>query len=138
MYQNQQRVAMPEADMAYTILSDLKRVTREYATAATESNCNNVRQMFINLLNNTLHLQGELYKVMKQNNMYSTASPCLRQEIDKQLQQNKQNFQKTRQFVQGLSGNQSNQHPPGFASVTTPEPMHPTQMQHPQNPSYYM
>lgn len=112
MYQQQQMNAgqaqyiMPEEDMAYTVLSDLKRVVREYATAATESSCQQIRGMFSHLMNDTLHMQGELFKVMEQSNMYSTASPVLRQEIDKQLQQNQQTLQKTQQHLQklGLGG----------------------------------
>lgn len=97
MYTQQQ---LPEADMAYTILSDLKRVTREYATAATESVCPQVRQTFTQLMDDTLKLQGELYYCMQQNNMYNASSPALRQEVDKQLNQYKQTQQKTSQFVQ--------------------------------------
>ncbi|RUS45507.1 spore coat protein [Cohnella sp. AR92] len=96
--QNQQ--FMPDEDLAYTVLSDLKRVTREYATAATESVCPTVRQHFTQLLNTTLIMQGELYNAMSQQNMYNTASPALRQEIDKQLKEYQQTQQKTNQFVQ--------------------------------------
>ncbi|WP_409343079.1 spore coat protein [Paenibacillus sp. MBLB4367] len=99
--QQQQQSAglIPEKDMLYTILADLKRSTREYATAVTESNCPIVRQTFTQLLNGTLKLQGELYDFMKRQNMYNTASPALRQEIDKQLQQYKQTEQQTEQLV---------------------------------------
>ncbi|WP_081667414.1 spore coat protein [Paenibacillus pinihumi] len=136
MYQNHHQALLPDEDLAYTILADLKRVTREYATGATEANCDNVRQMFTNLMNTTLHLQGDLYRIMKQNNMYSAASPCLKQEIDKQIQQNKQNLQKTQQLVQSITGGHQ-QHPPGFANLVTPDQVHQGNMQHPQNPSYY-
>lgn len=139
MYSNQQqRAVLQDEDQAYSILADLKRVTREYATAATESSCDQVRQMFTSLLNSTLKLQGDLYKAMKQNNMYSAASPCLKQEIDKQLQQNKMTLGKTHQFVQGLMGQAGLQHPQGYANVTMPQQVSPTQMQQPQNPPYYM
>lgn len=136
--QQQQHAILQDEDQAYSILADLKRVTREYATAATESSCDQVRQMFTSLLNSTLHLQGELYKMMKQNNMYSAASPCLRQEIDKQLQQNKQTLDKTQQFVQGLVGQGGGMGRPGFASVSMPQHIPPTQMQQPQHPNNYM
>jgi len=91
---------LPEADMAYTILSDLKRVTREYATAATESVCPDIRQMFTQLLDDTLKLQGELYTVMQSNNMYNASSPVIKPEVDKQLKQYQQTQQQTQQFVQ--------------------------------------
>lgn len=92
--------ALPDEDMAYTILADLKRVTREYATAATESACPVVRQMFTQLLDDTLKVQGELFNAMQQNNMYSLPSQALKPEIDKQLKQGQQTQQKTAQFVQ--------------------------------------
>jgi predicted nucleotide-binding protein (sugar kinase/HSP70/actin superfamily) len=97
---------LPDGDMAYTILSDLKRVTREYATAATESVCPEIRQMFTQLLNNTLQMQGELFNVMQQNNMYNASSPALKQEMDKQIKQYQQTQQKTNQFVQQTQSSQ--------------------------------
>ncbi|NBD26585.1 spore coat protein [Paenibacillus glycinis] len=116
MYQQQGQghPLLSDEDLAYTVLSDLKRVVGEYATAATESSCQQVRQLFTNLLNSTLQMQGHLYKIMEQNNMYSAASPVLRQEIQKQLQQNQQTEQKTDQFLQqlglGQSGFRNQQH----------------------------
>ncbi|MGN7358292.1 spore coat protein [Paenibacillus sp. SAF-054] len=101
MYQNQNSSAfMQEEDLLYTILADLKRTVREYTTAATESSCPSVRQMFNHLTSDTLRLQGELFNLMKQNNMYSTASKALRQELDKQIQSAHSTQQKCRQFVQ--------------------------------------
>ncbi|RKP53951.1 spore coat protein [Cohnella endophytica] len=91
---------LPEADMAYTVLSDLKRVTREYATAATESVCPEIRQMFTQLLNTTLTMQGELYMAMQSANMYNASSPVIKPEVDKQLKQYQQIQQQTNQFVQ--------------------------------------
>ncbi|QHW33353.1 spore coat protein [Paenibacillus rhizovicinus] len=98
---------LSDEDLAYTVLADLKRVVSEYATAATEASCQQVRQLFTNLLNSTLQMQGQLYKVMEQNNMYSTASPALRQDIDKSLQQNQQTEHKTEQFLQQIGFGQS-------------------------------
>jgi spore coat protein CotF len=104
--------SLTEEDMASSILADLKRVTREYATAATESVCPEVRQMFTQLLNNTLTMQGELFTAMQQNNMYNASSPALKQEVDKQIKQYQQTQQKTTQFVQQTQAAQS-QIPPG-------------------------
>ncbi|REE57593.1 spore coat protein CotF [Paenibacillus taihuensis] len=101
--QAQHQPILTDEDLAYTVLADLKRVVNEYATAATESSCQQVRSLFTNLLNSTLQMQGQLFKTMEQNNMYSTSSPALRQEIDKQLKQNQQTAQKTDQFLQQLS-----------------------------------
>lgn len=91
---------LPEADMAYTVLADLKRVSKEYATAATESVCPEIRQMFSQLLNTTLTMQGELYTAMQSANMYNASSPAIKSEVDKQLKQYQQTQQKTNQFVQ--------------------------------------
>ncbi|WP_225442535.1 spore coat protein [Paenibacillus lycopersici] len=98
---------LSDEDLAYTVLADLKRVVNEYATAATEASCQSVRQLFTNLLNSTLQMQGQLYKVMEQNNMYSTSSPALRQDIDKALQQNQQTEHKTEQFLHQIGFGQS-------------------------------
>ncbi|MGO4109334.1 spore coat protein [Paenibacillus sp. YAF4_2] len=95
---------LPDEDLAYTVLSDLKRVVREYATAATESSCPEVRQMFTQLLNSTLKLQGNLFTTMQSANMYNTASPALRQEIDKQTKEYQQTQQKTSQYLQQRMG----------------------------------
>ncbi|MFD2671526.1 spore coat protein [Marinicrinis sediminis] len=93
-------VYMPDSDALYTILADLKRVCREYTTAATESNCQVVRQMFQDLLQDGLHMQGELYQFMNQQQMYNTSSPVLRQELDKQVKQYMQTQQQTEQWIQ--------------------------------------
>ncbi|MFC5648125.1 spore coat protein [Paenibacillus solisilvae] len=111
MYQQQGQAQhhqslLPDEDLAYTVLSDLKRVVREYATAATESSCPQIRQLFTNLLNSTLQLQGQLFKAMESQNMYSTASPALRQEVDKQIKQNQQMEQKTAQLLQQIGAGQ--------------------------------
>ncbi|MGZ9583444.1 spore coat protein [Paenibacillus marinisediminis] len=99
---------MQEEDLMYTILADLKRTVREYVTAATEANCPVVRQMFTDLTNSTLRMQGDLYNLMQKQNMYSLSSPALRQSVEQAYQQNQQMQQKSQQFVQQKLG-QSNQ-----------------------------
>ncbi|MBB6633714.1 spore coat protein [Cohnella thailandensis] len=117
--QNQQ--FMPDEDLAYTVLADLKRVTREYGTAATESVCPSVRQQFTQLLNTTLAMQGELYTAMSQQNMYSAASPALRQEIDKQMKEYQQTQQKTNQFLQQKKSAQSQPSPQAWGYQPAPQ-----------------
>ncbi|GGG51362.1 spore coat protein [Paenibacillus radicis (ex Gao et al. 2016)] len=130
--QQQQQQALPDEDLAYTVLSDLKRVVREYATAATESTCPTVRQMFTNLLNSTLKMQGDLFQAMQAQNMYSTASPALRQELDKQIKEYSQTQQKTSQWLQQrLSGSQQ-----GFGSFA-PYQQQSQQHQANQHQPYY-
>ncbi|CAM4176791.1 spore coat protein CotF [Paenibacillus endophyticus] len=111
MYQQQQQKqsVLTEEDLAGGILSDLKRIVREYATAATESTCPDIRQLFTKLTDNTLALQGQMFQAMQQANMYNTASPALRQELDKQAKQYQQTKQKTNQFLQQTLGGQQSQ-----------------------------
>lgn len=90
------QLQLTEDDLAGVVLSDLKRVVREYATAATESTCEQTRQMFTNLLNSTLSMQGQLFTVMKNNNMYEAASVAPKKELDKQIQSYQQMAQKLR------------------------------------------
>ncbi|MDO7907397.1 spore coat protein [Paenibacillus sp. JX-17] len=118
---------MPEEDLLYTILADLKRTVREYTTATTESSCPAVRKLFTDLTGDTLRLQGELYQLMQQNGQYSTASKALRQELDKQLQSAQQTQQKVRSFVQ----QKSQQMPVGFHAQSRFD-------QTSQNNPYYM
>ncbi|BFH15797.1 spore coat protein [Paenibacillus melissococcoides] len=91
---------MPEKDLLHTILNDLKRTSREYATGVTEAACPSVRQMFTDLANSTLQMQGQLFNLMQQQNMYSVASPALREEVNKRLRDQEQTMQKANQFVQ--------------------------------------
>lgn len=109
MYQQQTQSILTEEDLVSTILADLKRVVREYATAATESTCPDIRQLFTKLMDSTLTLQGKLFQAMQQSNMYNTSSPALRQELDKQVKQYQQTKQKTTQFVQQNLGQKQGQ-----------------------------
>lgn len=99
---------MQEEDLLTTILTDLKRTVREYVTAATEANCPMIRQMFTDLTNSTLRMQGDLYYLMKQQNMYTLSSPTSRKSIEQAIQQNQQSKQKCQQFVQQKLGAQAN------------------------------
>lgn len=128
-YQNSnQPQFMHDEDLLYTILADLKRTVREYATAATESSCPQIRQMFTELTNDSLRLQGDVYNLMKQLNMYSTAAKAPRQDLDKSNQDAAQLQQKNRQFVQQKTGGMGQ-----YAQATNPY----QQQQSNQNP-YYM
>lgn len=113
---------LTEDDLASVVLDDLKRCVREYATAATESTCPVTRQMFTDLLNSTLKMQGEMFTVMSQNNMYEAASVAPQKEISKQIQSYTSMQQQTQSWLQqgiqqgalqgmgaGMQGFQSNQ-----------------------------
>jgi spore coat protein CotF len=130
--QQQLQSILTEEDLASTILSDLKRVVREYATAATESTCPDIRQLFTKLLDSTLKEQGQLFQAMQSNNMYNTASPALRQELDKQAQQYQQTKQKTAQCVQKNLGQRQNQ------TYYTPAMQHQAPQQQSGQQPYYM
>ncbi|WP_025680891.1 spore coat protein [Paenibacillus massiliensis] len=101
MYSNQNTNSfMPEEDLLYTILADLKRTSREYTTATTESACPTVRQLFNDLTGATLRQQGDLFRLMQQNQMYTLGGKALRQEMDKQIQEAHKTQQKCQQFMQ--------------------------------------
>lgn len=115
--QQQQAVQnlLPEKDWLYTVLCDLKRTAREYATAVTEASDDSLRKLFTDLLNSTLTMQGQVYTLMKQNNMYNASSPAQGQEIQKQIQTYQKSGQEAFQFAkqklgqpmqQGTSGSQ--------------------------------
>ncbi|HEY4391276.1 MAG TPA: spore coat protein [Paenibacillus sp.] len=97
---SQGQQTLTETDFLNVILSDLKRTVGEYTTATTESACPNVRRMFTDLTNSTLRLQGELYQVMDQNQMYTAPSPVPRQLIDKEIQTAQQDHQQAHQLSQ--------------------------------------
>ncbi len=98
---------LTEEDLASTVLCDLKRVVREYATAATESTCPTIRQMFTDLTNKALTMQGQLFTAMEQANMYQTSAGAPKQEITKQIQSYKSTNEKTKTWLSGVQqGNQ--------------------------------
>nr|WP_301290303.1 spore coat protein [Paenibacillus sp. 1781tsa1] len=115
---------MQEQDLLKSILADLRRTSREYTTATTEASCPMTRRMFTDLTNDTLRLQGELFNLMQQNNMYSVSSKALRQDVDKQIQSAHQTQQKCQQFIQEKNSQNSSysqapnvpQHQPNYGN----------------------
>lgn len=91
---------LTESDLLNTILANLKRVSREYITATTEASNPNIRQLFTELTDSTLRTQGEIYLLMKEQNMYGAPSSVMKQELDKQIKQAKQTQQNLEQLVQ--------------------------------------
>ncbi|MNO52139.1 Coat F domain protein [compost metagenome] len=100
MYAQNGTQFMADEDLLTMILDDLKRTVREYTTAATESNCQTVRQVFNDLTMDTLRIQGDLYNQMSQMGLYKAPDKALRQAVDKQIQSAQQVQQKCQQFVQ--------------------------------------
>ena len=124
----QNTVSLPEKDLVFQILVETKRVAGEYTTAVTEANCQNVRQMFSSLLNDTLQIQGDIYQLMSQQGWYQTPSPAMRHEIMTQIQHHQQEQQQTNQFVSlRVSGSAAN---PSAYTV-------PSQQGYGANPSQY-
>lgn len=103
MNQVQSNEALPQDDLLKIILSDLRRTVREYTTATTESSCPAVRRTFAELTDSTLRLQGDLYKLLEQNKIYSAPVGAPRKEVDQKLQAAEQTHQKVQQFVQQRS-----------------------------------
>ncbi|MDF2925985.1 MAG: coat protein [Paenibacillaceae bacterium] len=104
--QSQNTSLLPDKEWLSTVLCDLKRVSGEYTTAVTESDNQQLRQVFTDLLNSTLSLQGQLYQFMKQQNMYKAGSQAQGQEIQKQIQNSQQSGQQAFQFAQQKLGQQ--------------------------------
>ena len=96
---------MPEKDLLYTILANLKRTCREYTTATTESACPVLRKMFMQLTQDSLRIQGELFYLMQQHNMYETPSKAPHQQLDKELQSVLTTRQTCQQFLQSKHTN---------------------------------
>lgn len=99
MTNTNQTVTLTEEDVATTLLCDLKRVVREYATAATESTCPNIRAMHTQLLNTALKSQGDLFNAMKQAQLYDQPLYASQSDIKKQVDAYKQTEQKLNAFL---------------------------------------
>lgn len=82
------------------VLNELKRMSREYTTAFTECRDPETRRLFQSLLNSTLQSQEKVFECMQRQGWYNTSSSAQRQEIDKQIQQYQQAWQKTSSFIQ--------------------------------------
>ncbi|MDP5275936.1 spore coat protein [Chengkuizengella axinellae] len=99
----QQHVALPDKDMANIVLSELKRMSREYTTACLEAANPMVHQTFNQLLQKSLADQMQLFQLMNQQGMYNvTAAPT--QEIQKEQQKFRQCGFETQQFMQQYLG----------------------------------
>jgi len=92
-------VILTEEDVASTLIGDLKRVVREYATAATESSCPDVRAMFTQLLNTALTSQGKLFYAMKASQLYDQPLVAPQQSIKQQVDAYKQTEQQLNAFL---------------------------------------
>lgn len=96
---------LPQDDLLKIVLADLRRTSREYTTATTESSCPAIRSLFSELTDSTLKLQGELYKLMEEQQIYTKPAGASRKEVDKNLQEAEKACKQAKQFA---SQHQSN------------------------------
>jgi len=61
---------MQEQDLALVMLSEQKRIAKEYCTAITEANCPTIRRTLTQLLTDSLQCQEALFNTMKQLGWY--------------------------------------------------------------------
>lgn len=110
--QQQQHCPVTDQDLANVIISELKRVAREYATACLEANNSAIRRTFEHLLRKTLQDQEQLYNLMSRLNMYGTGRTASQAEIHQEQQKQSQSGMKLQQFMEqqlGRQGQQGNQ-----------------------------
>ncbi|MNI23030.1 Coat F domain protein [compost metagenome] len=107
--------SLNQDDLLKIILADLRRTVREYTTATTESSCSSVRKMFTDLTTGTLNLQGKLYDVMSQNQIYGTPAKASRHEVDQKVQEAVQTHQKIQAYVKQHAAH-SNYVPPTMSN----------------------
>lgn len=94
------RVQLSDKDLANFVLSELKRVAREYTTAALEASDPQIRQLFERALQQTLQDQEKLFKVMGSLNMSGQPMMATRQDLQSELQSNAQTSQKLRSWTE--------------------------------------
>jgi hypothetical protein len=101
--QNQQanEQALQEQDWGKLLLGELKRVAREYTTAALEASHSSLCQTFQSLAQKTMQDQARLFSVLSQmNNGYSSIPMAHPQEIQQELQQRSQKAEQLQSLVQ--------------------------------------
>lgn len=103
-YNQHQHVPFQDGDLANTVLCELKRVAREYATACLEASNMDIRHLFEQLLHQTLGDQEYLYQTMSQLNLYGQPSSAPQQELQKETQHHQQQLGGLQNFMQQWHG----------------------------------
>ena len=98
--QQHQHVPLQDADLSNTVLNELKRVAREYATACLEASNPDIRQLFEQLLHQTMRDQEHLYQTINQLNMYGQPSSADQNELLKEVQNHQQQLGNLQGFMQ--------------------------------------
>lgn len=95
-----QQVYLQEQDLANFILSELKRIAREYATAAMEAANPQIRQTFQSLLQKTLQDQADVFQEIQKLSGYGEILQAQQQDLQQELQKQSQTAAKLQSFVQ--------------------------------------
>ena len=106
-----------DRDMTNFVLAELKRVTREYATAALEANHPMIRERFTHLMQRSLQDQSRLYDTMNQLGMYGQLSFASQQEVYREQQKHAQSGYELQSFLQQNLHNTGNA--PSMTSVSS-------------------
>lgn len=106
-YNQHQHVPLQDGDLANSVLCELKRVAREYATACLEASNTDIRQLFEQLLHQTLHDQEHLYQTLSQLNLYGQPSSAPQQGLMKETQHHQQQLVGLQGFMQQWHGQSS-------------------------------
>jgi spore coat protein CotF len=98
--QGQQRqVYLEDLDLANFVLSELKRIAREYTTAALESANPQIRHAFQSLVQKTLQDQAAVFQEIQKLGGYEI-QPAAQQQLQQELQKQSQSAAKLQSFVQ--------------------------------------
>jgi spore coat protein CotF len=97
---NRQQSVLQDQDVANIVLSECKRIAREYATAALEANHPAIRQTFQTLLQKTLQDQAQIYTIISQMNAYGDVKEASWQEIQQEIQKQMQKVGQLQTLVQ--------------------------------------
>jgi spore coat protein CotF len=95
-----QQVYLQDQDLAKIVLSELKRIGREYTIATQEATNPQIRQIFQALLQKTLQDQALVFQEIQQLGGYGEIPEAPQQDIHKELQKQSQTANKLQSFVQ--------------------------------------
>ncbi|TVY09375.1 spore coat protein [Paenibacillus cremeus] len=98
--QSQQHYHLQEQDAGNLVLNELKRVAREYTTAALEATHPAIRQTFATVTQHTLQDQAELFNVLSQMQGYGQIKMATQQEVQQELQQQLRKAEQLQNLVQ--------------------------------------
>jgi spore coat protein CotF len=104
--QGWQQGSLSEQDYGHFVLNELKRVTREYVTAALESANPQIRQTFQSLAQKSLDDQARLFQVLQQAHGYGDIPLAQQQDVQRELQQMSQKASKLQSLLEHTIGSQ--------------------------------